>query len=156
MAGLKLEIDASHITKLSQRVQRLLNHAEHLEPAMRQAAQYMVNSTRNRLLRTKVGPDGDKWKAISELTAQLKGNNSIMFETGELAQSVQIGDVSNNGFSIITDAEYASLLQKGVMKLRRGMYRPKKRPAIPPRPFMGFSEENNKRIAQIIRNYLAE
>jgi phage virion morphogenesis protein len=156
MARLKLDIEVGQITKLSQRLQRLLDHAKNPEPAMRQAAQYMVNSTRNRILRTKTGPNGEKWAALSELTRQLKGSSSILFETGEMAQSVKIGDVSSHGFSIITDAEQASWLQNGVRRVK-GKYRPKKPfPQIPPRPFMGFSEENNKRIAQIIKNYLAE
>jgi phage virion morphogenesis protein len=155
MAGLKFDIGLSHITKLSQRVKRLLQHSEHLAPAMELAAQYMVNSTRNRILRTKTGPDGEKWAAISELTAKLKGHDSILFETGTLANSIRVGDVSDHGFSIIADDQVASFLQNGVRKLK-GMYRPKKpAPQIPARPFMGFSEENNKRIAQIIRNYLA-
>ncbi|MEY9138509.1 phage virion morphogenesis protein [Bradyrhizobium diazoefficiens] len=154
MPGLQLKIDLSHITKLSQRIQRLLHQSEDLTPVMRQAADYMVNSTRNRILRTKTGPDGERWKAISELTAQLKGSTSILFEHGDLARSIKIGDVSNDGFMIVTDAEQAQWLQEGVRRVK-GKYRPKKpAPQIPPRPFMGFSAENNSRIARMIRDYL--
>ncbi|MCA1379394.1 phage virion morphogenesis protein [Bradyrhizobium sp. BRP05] len=154
MPGLQLKIDVSHISKLTKRINRLLHQSENLSPVMRQAAEYMVNSTRNRILRTKRGPDGEKWAAISELTAQLKGSTSILFEHGDLARGIRVGDVSSDGFMIISDAEQSQWLQEGVRRVK-GRYRPKKpAPQIPPRPFMGFSQENNARIASMIRDYL--
>jgi len=156
MSGLQLRIDISYFSRLTKRLERLLHKSEHTEPVMRDAAQYMVNSTRNRILRTKTGPDGEKWAAISALTAELKGSTTIMFETGELARSVQVGDVSKDGFMIFTDAEQASWLQDGVRQVM-GKYRPKKaRPQIPPRRFMGFSQSNLKRISKMIHDYLDE
>jgi phage virion morphogenesis protein len=156
MSGLQLKIDVSDFSRLTKRLERLLHQAGNMRPVMQEAAEYMVNSTKNRILRTKRGPDGEKWAAISALTAELKGSTAIMFETGDLARSVQVGDVSDHGFMIFTDAEQASWLQGGVRQVK-GKYRPKTpRPQIPPRPFMGFSQSNIKRISKMLRDYLAD
>jgi phage gpG-like protein len=78
-----------------------------------------------------------------------------MFETGDGPER-RVGDVSDHGFMIFTDAEQASWLQGGVRQVK-GKYWPKTpRPQIPPRPFMGFSRSNINRISKMIRDYLAD
>lgn len=155
MAGFSLsfELDTSLITR---RLARLLERSGHLEPAWQDAAEYMKNSTVNRILRTKKSPEGERWAALSEVTIELKGHDKPLFETGELSNSIGIGDVSNDGFEIFSASDYASYMQEGVQTLR-GAFRSKKpAPQVPPRPFMGFSDENMKRISQILHNYLTE
>lgn len=152
MAELSIKIDANDLKRLNKRLTDLLHDALHLEPVMQEAAQYMQRSTVNRILRSKTSPEGERWKALRDVTIQLKnGNDSILFDSGELSRSIHIEDVSNHGFTISADADHASYMQQGVRRTK-GMIKGKK---VPPRPFMGFSEENNRRIAKMIRDYLA-
>lgn len=151
MSSIAIKIDHNDVHKLSQRISELLHDVLHLEPVMEEAAEYMKRSTVNRILRSKTSPDGERWEALRDVTVNLKGHDRILFETGELANSIQISDVSNDGFMITADAEHASYMQEGV-KRTRGMIKNK---TIPPRPFMGFSDENKRRIAKMIRDHLA-
>jgi phage virion morphogenesis protein len=151
MAGIQINIDKSDFSRLNKRLAELLHDVLHLEPVMEEAAEYMKRSTVNRILRSKTSPDGERWEALRDVTVSLKGHDRILFETGDLANSIQVSDVSNDGFMITADAEHASYMQEGV-KRTRGMIKNK---TVPPRPFMGFSDENKRRISKMIRDYLA-
>lgn len=151
--SLSFELDASLVTA---RLHKLLQRTGNLSPAWQDAAEYMRNSTVNRILRTKKSPEGERWAALSEVTIELKGHDKPLFETGELSESIGVGDVSDEGFEIFSSSDHASYMQEGVQTLR-GAFRSKKpAPQVPPRPFMGFSDENMKRISQILHNYLTE
>jgi phage virion morphogenesis protein len=151
MSGLAIRIDEHDLRRLDRRISELLHDVLHLEPVLSEAANYMVRSTQNRILRSKTSPDGARWEALRDVTVNLKGHDRILFQTGDLANSIKVEDVSNSGFVVTSDAEHASYMQDGV-KRTRGMIKNKK---IPPRPFMGFSDENKRRIAKMIRDYLA-
>ncbi|WP_029083412.1 phage virion morphogenesis protein [Bradyrhizobium sp. th.b2] len=158
MADLQVRVDASDLRKLNKRISELLHDTLNLQPVYASAAEYMKNSTVNRVLRSKTGPDGERWAALREVTVKLKGgNDSILFDSGELAKWIQVEDVTHDGFVLSSTAlnhegePYSSYVQDGV-KRTKGMIRRKK---IPPRPFMGFSDENKRRISKMIRDYLA-
>jgi phage gpG-like protein len=158
MADLQVKIDSGDIRKLNKRIAQLMHDTLHLEEVYAEAAEYMKRSTVNRIVRSKTGPDGDRWAALREVTIKLKeGNDSILFDSGDLSRGIQIEDVNHDGFVLASTAlnkegePFSSYLQDGV-KRTRGMIKGKK---IPPRPFMGFSDENKRRIAKMIRDYLA-
>jgi phage virion morphogenesis protein len=122
-----------------------------MEPVMEEAAEYMKRSTVNRILRSKTSPDGERWEALRDVTVNLKRHDRILFESGELANSIQVEDVTHDSFVVTSTADYASYMQEGI-KRTRGMIKNK---TVPPRPFLGFSDENKRRIAIMIRDYLA-
>jgi phage virion morphogenesis protein len=155
MPSLSVRLDADDLARLNRRLSKLLHDTLDLEPVWREAAEYMKQSTQNRILRTKTAPDGERWAALSDVTIELKGHDSQLFESGEMAGSVDVLDVSNDGFMITTDAPYASYMHKGVKRVK-GAFRSKRpAPQIPARPFMGFSDENVRRISKMVRDYLA-
>ena len=151
MSGLALRIDEHDLRRLNKRISELLHGTLHLEPVYAEAAEYMKRSTVNRILRTKKSPDGERWAALSEVTQELKGDDRILFESGGLANSIQVQEVNHDGFAINSTADYASYMQDGI-KRTKGMIKNK---VVPARPFMGFSDENVRRISTMIRDYLA-
>jgi phage virion morphogenesis protein len=151
MSGLALRIDEHDLRRLHKRIADLLHDTLHLEPVYEEAAEYMKRSTVNRILRTKTSPDGERWEALRDVTVNLKGHDRILFETGDLANSIRVEDVSHDGFVVTSTSDHASYMQDGVRRTR-GMIKNK---TVPPRPFMGFSDENKRRIAIMIRDYLA-
>ncbi|MGX9944870.1 phage virion morphogenesis protein [Bradyrhizobium denitrificans] len=151
MSGLQIKVDETNIHTLHKRIAELLHDVLHLEPVYAEAAEYMKRSTVNRILRSKTSPDGERWEALRDVTVNLKGHDRILFETGDLANSIQVGDVSHDGFVLTASAKHASYMQDGIRRTR-GMIKNK---TVPPRPFMGFSDENKRRIARMIRDYLA-
>ena len=155
MPSLSVRLDTEALGRLNRRLSQLLKDAVDLEPVMQQAAQYMKNSTVNRILRTKTAPDGERWEALSDVTAELKGHDQPLFHSGEMSRGIDIADVSDDGFMIVADAPYASYMQRGVNQVR-GAFRSKRpSPQIPARPFMGYSDENVRRISKMIRDHIA-
>jgi phage virion morphogenesis protein len=158
MADFQVKIDTNDVRKLNKRIAELLHDSLHLEEVYAKAAEYMKRSTVNRIVRSKTGPDGERWAALRDVTIKLKnGNDSILFDSGDLSKGIQVEDVTHDGFVLSSTAlnkdgePYSSYVQEGV-KRTRGMIKGKR---IPPRPFMGFSDENKRRIAKMIRDYLA-
>ncbi|MEH2517482.1 phage gpG-like protein [Bradyrhizobium sp. AZCC 1610] len=154
MPSLSVRLDQQTLSRLNRRLAELLRDATDLEPVMQQAAQYMKNSTVNRIVRTKTSPGGERWAALSDVTAELKGHDQPLFHSGEMSRGINIADVSDDGFMIVADAPYASYMQRGVSKVK-GAFRSKRpSPQIPARPFMGYSEENIRRISKMIRAHI--
>ncbi|ARQ95343.1 hypothetical protein [Bradyrhizobium phage BDU-MI-1] len=151
MSTISVTIDRNDIARLNKRLADLLHDVLHLEPVMAEAAAYMKRSTENRFLRTNTAPNGERWAALRDVTLEMKGNDDILIDSGELSKSIQIDDVSATGFMISSNSDHASFMQDGV-KRTGGWIRNK---TIPPRPFLGFSDENKRRISKLIRDYLA-
>src|SRR5215216_1835864 len=98
MASLSVRLDQAALARLNRRLSGLLHDSINLEPVMQQAAQYMKNSTVNRIQRSKTSPSGERWAALSEVTAELKGHDQPLFHSGEMSRGIDIADVSNDGF----------------------------------------------------------
>lgn len=154
MAAVRFRYDLKDFKKIDDRLRKLTNRTRYMRPAMEAAAGYMVNATVNRILRTKTSPGGQRWQALSALTQELKGHDAPLFETGGLARSIRVYNLTNSGFEIGSPLKYAGPMQKGVRKVR-GKYRSNRpRPQVPPRPFLGFSPENKRRIAKILKDHV--
>lgn len=127
---------------------------------------YLVSSTRNRIYSTKKAPDGTPWAADSELTVALKGNGSVLYDTGELASSLRVSDADRGGVTVVADAPYAGYVQNGRSKTRgwigtnkitaRRPFEIKSDQPVPARPFMGISAENKRRIAKMVKDHIAQ
>lgn len=132
------------------RLNQLVASAEDLEPAMMRASRYMVNSTRNRILRSKTAPDGERWQQLSDVTIFLKGHDRPLFQQGGLAAGIKAQRVSEKGFTIAATDEKSPYHQYGVRYVK-GIF---KGTEIPARPFLGFSPENLRRISRILVDHM--
>lgn len=157
MAIVRININPWEWQKVYDRIQEVEERATNLRPAVQAVAQYMVRSIKNRF-RTKRAPDGKTWPANTATTIFLKGNDNVLIHSGRLKDSVRATRMTSKGMSIIADAKnprtgqsYASYMQRGVR--RTGGFIPGKR--IPPRPYMGFSRENVRRIGKIFQEYIS-
>jgi len=156
MPSLSVRLDQAAFAKLNKRLHEVLQHSLNLEPVMQQAALYMKNSTVNRIERTKKSPAGERWEALSDVTIQLKGHAQPLFASGELSRGIDIQDVSNDGFMIISSAPHSSYMQKGVKKVKGAFKSKRPSPQVPARPFMGFSDENVRRISKMLRDHITK
>jgi phage virion morphogenesis protein len=153
MPSLSVRLDAEDLARLNRRLAKLLQDTVNLAPVWEQAAEYMKRSTQNRF-RTRKGPDGEYWEALSDVTIALKGHDRPLFQSGELLGSINVSEASNDGFMITADAPYASYMQRGVKQVRGAFKSRRPQPQIPARPFMGFSDENVRRITKMLRDHL--
>jgi phage gpG-like protein len=148
--SVKIRFSAEKISLLKKRLEEITDRSRNMRPAWDEASKYMLRSTQNRF-RTRTGPDGERWPNLAALTVQLKGHDKPLYDKGDLYKGIKVKGLSKNGFSIESTDPKSEWHQKGVKNMR-GKYRPKA--GIPPRPFIGFSDENNRRIAKILRDYI--
>lgn len=131
----------------SERLEELLDRYDDMGEVMDDIADYMVRSIQNRILRLKRDPKtGQRWQPLAESTIRKKGHSSILFDSGELARSVEVTNVEDDGFVVAAEADHASYMQFGTTGRR----------AVPARPFIGFSETNKRRIQRMMTDYLAD
>ena len=161
-SALKVEFDLKGLQSMNRQLDKLIARATHLETFLDDASAYMVNVTRNRILRTKKDPDGRPWLPLAQLTIDIKGHGRQLFQTGKLAASIT-GERLGDEVVIYADesiAPYAPYMQLGVSRPRGSVKSPTsgrwvspKRP-IPPRPFIGLSATNIRTITEMLRKHL--
>jgi phage virion morphogenesis protein len=159
MAGISAKIDLD-LVRLNKKLKAVMEAGAHLQPVMEDIGDYMVRSHSNRIFQQKQSPSGAAWARLAQSTIQSKGSDNILVDSGELGRSFYVEDVSDREVTVTTDKEYASYMQDGFN--HRGRRKPNKRQraagktSVPARPFMGFSDANNRRISQMLRKHLAD
>ena len=157
-AFLELAITAD-FAKTQKQLEQMANQVSHLTEFNREVGAYLVNVARNRIYTTKKDPDGKPWAKLSELTRALKGNGSILFQTGELASEIRVTDADDSGVIVEALAKnsrgeaYAGYVQMGRSKTR-GRF--KSDNPVPARAFLGISDTNRHKIAQMLRKHIRE
>ncbi len=100
-----------------------------------------------------VDPEGKKWKPLSPITQQIKGNSNILKQSGYLSQKTAY-NYDDNRLEFGSDAKYARLHQFG------GTITPKKtkllrfgnskifakKAVIPARPWLGVSNSDGQKL----------
>lgn len=152
---LAIRVTKSHLSKIDAKLKQLTERLNNPEPILNDIANYMVRVTQNRITTTKTGPDGRKWAPNSELTQYLKGRNSPLYASGSLASSIRVLRKDRFGFSVGTKEKSGAPNQYGI-QVMKGKYKSKseRRPQVPARPFLGFSDSNKVKIAKMMREYI--
>lgn len=102
-----------------------------------------------------VDPDGKKWKPLSPITQEIKGNDKILKHRGYLSERTAY-NYDDNGVEFGSDAKYARLHQfGGVIKPKKGK-RLKfgkdgntvfaKQSKIPARPWLGVNDQDKQQL----------
>ena len=149
--GIDFTFTQSQLRSLNKRLEGLVKRAGNLTPFFDDAAAYMVNVVQHRIYRSKKGPDGQRWAPLAQSTIDIKGHDTILYETGELGRSIHVDSQDRSGFIIASDAPYAYFMQNGI-KRTGGMISGKR---VPARPFMGISERNVKVISRMLKDHVA-
>lgn len=150
------------LANLSPKLHTLLSQLDDFRPFMEEAGEYMVRSVKYRIRQGWTDPDGEPLEALAELTMLLKGGyTKPLYQSGHLHDSVHLEEVWDYGFTVDADADYAGYVQEGVKPdKQRGYVKTPDgrwvapRNGIPPRPFMGFSEENIRRMAKMLKEHI--
>ena len=104
-----------------------------------------------------VDPDGNKWKPLSPITQEIKGNDKILKHRGYLSERTAY-NYDDNGVEFGSDAKYARLHQfGGVIKPKKGK-RLKfgkgdnavlaKQSKTPARPWLGVNSQNEQKLLE--------
>ncbi|MCP5246065.1 MAG: phage virion morphogenesis protein [Burkholderiales bacterium] len=148
--------------QVQQMLQRLIAFGNHPADAMADIATYGESSTRQRFA-DQAGPDGNAW--LPSQRVQERGGKTLI-QDRHLLDSI----VSNAGADFAewgSDVIYAAIHQFGgeivpksaeslFFRLPDGTGRRVKKVTIPARPYLGFNDDDEANIIDIINNNLAD
>lgn len=140
---IKFRIDSSD-AKL--KLNKLIKELKRPRDMMQEVSDVIVEDIKNRIIKTKTDPDGNKWApwAPSTREARVKDGTAalgLLYRNGDLARSITATMKGSKSFEISSDLEYAQYLQEGTAKM-------------PARPFIGISKRAQTGINQVIKQYL--
>jgi len=134
-----------------------LGRITHLEDALKEIGDILVQSTQNRF-GTKIAPSGATWAPNSPVTIAIKGHGSqLRGKSKALGDTIHYQLDGTRAVEVGSNMIYAAVQQFGQPKGASGRT---KRGApipwgdIPPRPFVGVSQEDEDRITEIMADYL--
>lgn len=105
------------------------------------SAALLLNRIRTRFL-AETDTDGKKWiQSEAAKKRRAKGGTGTLFDTGRLFHSIQAHKKGANGRAISTDVQYAKYHQFGTNKL-------------PKREFLGFNQEDESLVVELIKKRL--
>lgn len=146
--------------QLQAALSRLLAFAQHPAPAMRDIAFYGENSTRERFNQG-VGPEGQSW--LPSQRVQLHGGKTLV-QDRHLLDSI-VSQADSNSAEWGSNLIYAAIHQFGgeihakgagglFFRLPDGSARAVKKVTMPPRPFLGFNDDDEENVIDIINRNL--
>jgi len=147
MAGSFISVDVRGQKQISQALNRLLKQGSDLKPALTVIGEHLLESTQERM-KQEQAPDGTTWDPLSintilnkDLTGQ---SDSILRGYGTLADTLNY-QIGANQMMLGTPLEYGASHQFGRDEAN-----------IPARPFLGFSENDESEILDILRDHLID
>lgn len=142
MAGARFALDTSALKPLEARV-RIMASMD-TSALMPRLGEYLLRSTQDRF-KTQTAPDGTTWEALAPRTAKRKKYNpdKVLTERGFLRKGIAWQVLNKTTVEVGSNLRYAATHQFG-------------RDNIPARPFLGLSDQDERKIDAIIRSWAAE
>ncbi len=137
-----------HITyddkEVKARLKRLAQVAGDISPALTEIGEHLIRSHRQRFA-DGVDPEGKQWEPLAESTLARKKKNAdkVLIEHGDLMGSLHYNN-SGNELEFGTNLIYGATHQFG-----------SEDGAIPARPFLGISSDDEAEILHIIDDHIA-
>lgn len=160
---IRIEIDDGEVRAV---LGRLVAACEDPAPAFALIGEYLVESTQQRF-DGQAAPDGTPWPANSEVTirrylaalgriskklpARGAGKKPLEGESGMLRDMIHY-TVLPDGVEVGSPMVYAAMQQFGGTKAQW----PHLWGDIPPRPFLGLSDEDKRQVLDIVSSFLGE
>ena len=163
MAGARFILDTSTLKPLEARVRVMASMDT--SALMPRLGEYLLRSTQNRF-KSQTAPDGTAWEALAPRTAKRKKYNpdKVLIERGFLRKGMAWQLLNKTTVEVGSNLAYAAAHQfgmkqgyagRGKYKTRRGSF-PIPWGDIPARPFLGLSDQDERKIDAIIRSWAAE
>ena len=154
MAGVRITVDFQGAEAVSRVLRRLADAGAHLEPALADIGEHLVNSHQERW-HLEQSPDGVPWAPLSEEYAEWKARkrpNAGILVFDDLLRGQLAYVVSPRDLQVGTNRPYGARHQfgfDGTDALGRHIH-------TPARPWLGISDSDEGVIIDIIRDYLTD
>ena len=157
MAGASIKITLDDAAVLGA-INRLLASGKDLTPLMRDIGEHLLNTTRKRFV-DQEAPDGTPWAPLSENTKRGKRRNveKVLTESGILRGQLAYR-ANADRVEIGSPTVYAGTHQFGAETGAFGTTSsdtPIPWGDIPARPFLGLSDDDERKIAELVNDHLA-
>ena len=143
-ADFRIEINDAALTAGLERLRQALSGGD-MSPVFDEIGSSIATSILDRFERQR-GPDGEPW--TPSLRAEQE-NGQTLTDSAHLRQSIT-WNATGDGVEIGTNKVYAAIHQFGGQAGRRHSV------TLPPRPFLGLSDDDRDEIAAIIEDHIAE
>jgi phage virion morphogenesis protein len=146
MAGSFVSVDVIGSSSVANALNRLIKKVDDSSPALRDIGEHLLESTQDRMS-DEVDPQGQAWELLSVNTIEQKSlssqSNKILRGYGTLADTL---NYQLNGDQLLfgSNMEYAATHQFG-----------REDANIPAREFLGFSDEDENEILDILHAHLS-
>ena len=154
MAGVTITLDDAEFSRW---LQRTIGSISNPTDALKEIGEVLTQSTKDRF-GTKIAPGGATWAANSPVTVARKGHGSqLRGESKMLGDTIHYQLDGAKAVMVGSNMPYAAVQQFGQPKGASGRTRrgaPIPWGDIPPRPFVGVSQEDEDRITEIMADYL--
>lgn len=142
MAGARFTLNTSALKPMEARV-RIMAGMD-TGALMPRLGEYLLRSTQDRF-KTQTAPDGAAWEALAPRTLARKKKNKdkVLTERSFLRKGIAYQVLDKTTVEVGSNLKYAATHQFG-------------RGNIPPRPFLGLSDQDKRKIDAIIRSWAAE
>lgn len=138
-ASFKVEIEDSQARAM---FARLLRAGVNMKPLFTEIGSALEDSTRQRF-ELQEDPDGNAWVDLKPASRARKRTDRILYESGDLLDSVRFEAGADFVELVAGPTEYAATHQFG-----------REEAGIPARPFMGLSEADSAEIDDALDDYL--
>ena len=143
--GVQMRVEAREIEALRRRLSDL--GRIDTKPLMEAVSGEIEDQTTTRIRKTKTAPDGAAWEPWSPSYARRReSHHSLLEDTGDLSKTIT-GTWGEQGAEIGSVFEYAPYHQTGTSRGGRD--------AIPARPFLGISHEDENDITALVDEFVA-
>ncbi len=145
MAGARFILDTSTLKPLEARVRVMASMDT--SALMPRLGEYLQRSTQDRF-KSQTSPDGATWDVLAPRTLARKEKKKlnpgkVLTERGFLRKGIAWQLLNKSTVEVGSNLKYAATHQFG-------------RGNIPPRPFLGLSDQDKRKIDAIIRSWAAE
>jgi len=147
MPEITVEFDSERIQSLFKELSNAVS-LDGFFDTMEEIGEDLLYSTRQRMIRG-VAPDGSQWTPLSAVTLAIRrgrgrSGSKPLIDTGTLKTTLNYR-VLPDGIAIGTNRQGAHVHQFGTNRAGRG-----RKVTVPPRPFLGVSDEDTEAIERTI------
>ncbi|MBH0026285.1 phage virion morphogenesis protein [Pseudoalteromonas sp. SWN29] len=149
MSGARIEISTEGATAVSDVLTQLVKNLDNLAPALGNVGEHLMLTHRDHFDEQR-SPDGDPWQALSpDYAKSKKKNKDKILRLNDILRDTFAYNVGDESLEFGTNMEYGAIHQFGgssdmIPRLA----------AIPARPFLGLSSNDEKEVIEILSDFL--
>ncbi|WP_304635532.1 phage virion morphogenesis protein [Pseudoalteromonas sp.] len=150
MAGARIDISTEGATAVSDVLTQLVKNLDNLSPALGNVGEHLMLTHRDHFDEQR-SPDGDPWQSLSpEYAKRKKKNKDKVLRLNDILRDTLAYNIGSDSLEFGSNLEYAAIHQFGGISDMSPRLA-----AIPARPFLGLSTEDEQEVIEILGGFLS-